>query len=40
MLQGKMYERHAAGKMMFEGSVYDPNQHKWLHNVRLEVPAH
>jgi hypothetical protein len=40
MFQGKMYEEPTAKKMMFEGSVYDPNQHKWMHNVRLEVPVY
>ena len=39
MFQGKLYEEPASGKMIFDGSVYDPNQHKWLHNVSLDVPA-
>jgi hypothetical protein len=34
-----VHEEPAAGKMIFEGFVYDPNQHKWLHNVSLEVPS-
>ena len=38
MLEGKVYEDPAARKMMFEGFVYDPNQHKWMHNVRIEMP--
>jgi hypothetical protein len=39
MLQGKMYEEPTAEKMMFVGSVYDPHHHKWMHDVRLEMPA-
>ena len=39
MLQGKMYEEPAAERMIFDGSVYDPHHRKWMHNVRLEMPA-
>jgi len=39
MLQGKMYDKNTAGKMMFVGSVYDPHHHKWIHDVRFEMPA-
>ena len=39
MLQGKMYEEPTAEKMMFVGSIYDPHHHKWMHDVRLEMPA-
>lgn len=39
MLQGKMYDKPTAGKMMFVGSVYDPHHQKWIHDVRLEMPA-
>jgi hypothetical protein len=40
MFQGKVQGKSVAGKMIFDGSVYDPHQHKWMNNVRLEMPAH
>jgi hypothetical protein len=39
MFQGKMYEKPTAGKMIFAGSVYEPNQNKWIHKVVLEMPV-
>ena len=42
ILRGKMDldpETPTAEKMMFVGSVYDPHYHKWMHDVRLEMPA-
>ena len=39
MLQGKLHEKPTEGKMIFDGSVYDPNRHKWMHNVSLEIPT-
>ena len=41
ILRGKMdfdRETPTAEKMMFVGSVYDPHYHKWMHDVRLEMP--
>jgi hypothetical protein len=34
-----VYENPTGGKMIFDGSVYDPNQHKWMHNVSLDMPT-
>jgi hypothetical protein len=39
ILQGKMYEKPAAERMIFDGSVYDPRHHKWMHDVRFEMAA-
>ena len=39
MLEGKVYENPAAGKMMFDGFVYDPNQQRWMHDVGVEMPT-
>jgi len=38
IFQGKLHEKPTGGKMKFAGSVYDPNQNKWIHEVVLEMP--
>ena len=39
ILLGKMYEKPTAERMIFDGSVYDPRHHKWMHDVRFEMAA-
>ena len=42
ILQGQMDfdpKTLTAEKMIFVGSVYDPHHHKWMHDVRLEMPT-
>ena len=42
ILRGQMDfdpETPSAEKMVFDGSVYDPHHHKWMHDGRLEMPA-